>query len=302
MKNNSLGTSWVPARLVISVFAAGMVALFVWSIYALWERLERREGRPYSAEKLPPRPELDRVVESINKRLAATKISEYGVMVEGEPPAMRLTIATDHPNYFFDSTSYVIETGGDVRKIPTAGLCQLIDRIEQERNSPALDALDKINAEAELGPDGAKLKAAGPFRAVFEVLYALRGVTKIPKRQARILIKGYADDQKTDWGKNLAATPYHFDHIPVLFPMMTEKESLNPVNFRARPAVVTVPDPYKNEHLPDLRAAFFKQDFIEPFLRDCGGVDNIRVYILKGYEFRRHDPRERRVDVQIDLF
>jgi len=197
---------------------------------------------------------------------------------------------------------YTIETGGDMSQIPTAGICQIIDRIEREKDAHVLESLDRINFEAELGATGAAFKANGTLRAIFEMLFAIRAVTDVPKKKAQILLKGYADDQKLDWDETLIQKRYRFNRIPVLLPVEEERDSYNPVNFEAQPTFVSISDHYKNRDLPNLRAAFFKKDFIVPLLEQCGATGDVEVYILSGYALNKHDSRLRRVDVQVNLF
>lgn len=310
MKKNNAGGNWYLARLIISACIVFFIALIGISVYRLWASLSSPEERESPVDpvdndsigELPPPQELERAVAAINDRLSQSKILDEGVRIEGRRPSARLTIAADHPNYYFQAQDYTIETGGNVPEIPTAGLCKLINKIEQEKNSSILEALDQIDIEADLGSSGAALKTKGSLRKYFEVWYALQQFGKLPKRKAEILLKGYADGQQSQWTKGLKPGRYRFAQIPILFPIKSELGSYNPVIFSGTEKVITIPDQYTNEHLPDLRAAFFKKDFIDPFLDECWSVGAVDVYIVKGYEFKHYNPKERRVDVQVNLF
>lgn len=306
-KKVELRINWYVARLFIAAIIAAVIALIFFSAYRLWTSLNSPRERPVPdnpnhVEELPPPNELERAVKAINSRLSKSKILEEGVRVEGRSPSARFTIASDHPNYYFQPKDYTIETGGDVQKIPTSSLCNLINKVEQEKNLAVLEALDQIDIEAEIGSSGGALKSSGTLRKYFEIWYALQQFGDLPKRRAEILLKGYADGKQSEWTALQEPGRYHFPEIPVLFPIESELGSHNPVTFSGTSTVVTLPERYANKHLPDLRAAFFKKDFIDPFLHECWSIGSVDVYILKGYEFKDHDPKERRVDVQINLF
>ena len=306
MKKINFAGNWYLARLLISTCVVLVVVLIFFAIYRLWVNLHSTTEKVNSGEidtgNLPSPQELERAVSAINSRLSQNTISNEGVRIEGRKPSARYTITSDHPNYYFQTEGYTIKTGGKTSKIPTAGICQLVNKIEQESSLRVLEALDKIDVEAELGPTGASMKSSGPLGKFLEVGFALREFGNIPKRKAEIILKGYADGQESAWIRDLEPEPYHFTEIPVLFPVARERASYNPVTFSGNATILSIPSRYTNKHLPDLRAAFFKQDFIEPFLDDCWSVGEVTVHIIKGYEFEEHDTKERRVDVQVNLY
>ena len=301
---------WLPARIAIASAMVATLLLVLLFVLLLMRTCSKSGigGLPPVAsspreEQLPPQSEIDHIVERTNERLTISKIRQVGVLIEGEQPQVRYTIESDDPNFYFPATSYVIGAGS-VRAIPTAGICQVIEEMDKFSSLRISDALDKINFEGQVSPAGPTLKISGPLKAFLEQLFAVHSLTKIHKKRAVVFVRGYADGKAMDWKKDLDHAHYHFDKISVLFPILEQRNSLNPVTFLSTPEEISIPEKYGNQHLPDLRAAFFKQDFLEPFLKQCTASSGpITVNILKGYEFRdAHNEKERRVDVQVDLY
>jgi hypothetical protein len=293
---------WAPFRWIGAIVIVAVAAL---AGFLLFSQIQAREDSPRDSsgtgEQLPPPEELNYIVEETNKRLTTSKILAGEVGIEGTRPAARFSIETDHPNSYFESMEYTIETGG--ANNPAQIICNLIEKIDQGDKSPILEALDRINAEVGISPTGVAFKANGPLRAIVEVLFAIRAVTDVPKKKAQILIRGFADAERSKWEREQETQDYRFNRIMALYPVKEELQSYNQQNFESHRKPIAIPDKYNNSHLPDLRAEFFRRDFVLRMLKSCDMGDRVDVYILKGYAFKKkHDVKERRVDIQVNLF
>ena len=151
----------------------------------------------------------------------------------------------------------------------------------------------------EVGTGGVSFGGSATMRSTFETLYALWNLTKSPG-PTQVLLKGYADGETYTWHRKQLSN-YLFPSLPVLMPVPEQRLSFNPTVYQKPAQPLVLPEVYGNKELPDLRAAFFKKDFIGPVLEGCRSGRDIKVFTLKGVDIKGRDEFKRRVDVQIDF-
>jgi hypothetical protein len=288
----------LPALLAVLLFSGAAFAAAMFSLGKLLPEKPESELPLRPAVEAPPEV-YQEAVDSLNERLSTIHVVHKGLVIRGESPSFRLSLEPRHSNYFFEGEHYTIDTAGSIHDIPTSDICALIQAVENERQEKILEALDKFEGGGELGTSGASIHGSATFGSLFEAAYAIWDLTKLSGR-IQVLIKGYADGEASEWQRN-QREGYLFPALPVLMPVPEQRASLNPTVYRKPAERLVLPKIYGNEELPDLRAAFFKNDFVDPMLEGCRKGRSIEVFILKGVDVRGRDEYKRRVDVQLDF-
>lgn len=246
--------------------------------------------------------EMSEVMEQTNSRLTFTRVIPGVSWIDGESPRASYTITNNHgfsEVYLFDKYAYTIETGG--RDQAAREFCSLFQTLKSTQSrSPLIEAFRHVELTGSLDGKAFELGVKGKGDLIVEILYAIRSFLDLRSTRIDILVKGYADGTHGGWGRPFLPQ-YAYRRIDVLPPV--NPNSLNPMVYRRASRPLEIPNPYKNNHLPDLRAEFVKRDLIEPVLGQCPGTSTTLVKILKGYEFTKPDsPNLRRVEVQVNIF
>jgi hypothetical protein len=245
-----------------------------------------------------------RVERELQRELRYTRLARNGApILHGQPTISEYVLTLKEPPvgdpYFFELKQYVITTGGDISKIPTASICAVMDEMF-EQQTPLAEALKHARVELGLKAGPLGLTIGSSAEPVIELWYALRKFAEIQDSKVVIVVRGYADGQHSSWSDTLMGPPYDYQRIAVLPPVDTL--SLNPVRFFFRDSVLFLPDhKYTNTLLPDLRAEFVRRELIMPFLERCGEFDT-DVRVMKGFAYSDPDrPDQRKVQVYIYL-
>jgi hypothetical protein len=157
--------------------------------------------------------------------------------------------------------------------------------------------------EASVGPlsSGAEIDL-GTLRLAIQTLIALHLSTAIASNPIDILIKGFADGSAGEWTKPQESGINKGFRVIEVLPVAPGEDPDNPTKYAEIPEQRTVEDLYRNEDLPNLRAAYTKASLIEPYLRDCTDLKQARVRILDGYTFRKPNmPNERKVQIYVQF-
>ncbi len=284
-------------------------------------RLARLGGSSYGSKSLEP-PSVDRspptetviqkraaeLASAVEKKLTYTSLQEtdykeavFKHSAENKKLSAQyeITVTDAYVSdvYFFESERYTFETGGDLKN--KFRVCDEIDKVVNSE-SKILEAMKQIEINLGLTKGIAEIEINKLQVVLVEMLYTLRRFINLGT-DMEILIKGYADGEKSTWGPHDLEKGYDFRDIAV-YPAK-DPFSKNPFRY-IRDEANSFPlkrfPKYGNEDLPNLRAAFFKKDFIDPFLHDsCGGYKNIPVHILDGYEFKNDTGKKEKRKVQL---
>ena len=122
-----------------------------------------------------------------------------------------------------------------------------------------------------------------------------------------IYVKGYADGAQRDWSKPLKERYNGPDYRSFLVHPPVRPNSKNQFTFAKKEVEYAVPEKFKNEHLPNLRARFMQLDIIEHYVKNYLAqigipTKNISVGILKGYEFKEINDLDRKVEIFVNLY
>jgi hypothetical protein len=245
------------------------------------------------------------------------------INIQEQPQSVQLLVSENKPisqyvitskdlvdESFFEKYKYTIETGGDVTqiKIPQK-ICDHVNTIISQHDGVISDTrIREISKElkgeisAAIGPFSAK--TTGNSELIAELLIFMLKMKALESSRLQIFIKGYSDGviNEKNWPQRikLEESPYNFEKIDVLMPV--DPNSKNPIKYLTEETNFLVPQQYKNKHLPNLRAKFIKQDFIEPFSKFCGMKES-EIKILHGYNFREPNHKEKRkVQIYVSLF
>jgi hypothetical protein len=185
--------------------------------------------------------------------------------------------------YWFKITDYRLDWTGDRSAINLEQLALDIDRSYETRTSFS-KAAERLTGSATVGvsagPFGSgSVTMSGPLDALLEVLGLVRGVTKLNVERVEIAIKGYADGQQTqDWKRAVSQLPTQYRRFQVLGP--SEEKNDNWIFYHKPEIEREIVDPYSNDDLPDLRAQYIRNEFIEPFVQRVANKDRCHVYVL----------------------
>jgi hypothetical protein len=206
----------------------------------------------------------------------------------------------------FDEKRYVMNVLGDPQKVKDASnVCGSIEKV-LEANDEILKVLQdaQIRSQISLALWGIDVgvEFTPPKVVQVEIAAALRKVFGIRAKKVEVLIKGYADGQRGPWNEGLLAHPYHYDSVVVYPPL--EPERLNWFEFIKQETTLPIKENYTNEKLPDLRARFVKEEFVDRFLKHCGSNAETEVHILKGQADKTTaiHPEDRKVQIFVNIY
>jgi hypothetical protein len=287
-----------------------LATLWFWlSSHLGYSKTVRARDPGIKVEERRIRKAADQIATEIGPRLRNVTLSEYPLQFpdgKQEPVVTyALTLDKQIDVYHFESTEYVVELGGQGNLIASSRLCDAVEEIVQDPNE-FTTILKRLRVDSEASadvPGGVKLTIAGKnlLRTVLELALPPRAFSKIPGARAEIYVRGYADAQKTHWDRPLLDGEYHFSELEIC-PSFQSKSSLNPSEFSRATVKRKFGPHYYNADLPNLRAAFIRRDFIERYIRRCPGTIDPQVRILDGYEFKRHDPEQRKAQVFVCIY
>lgn len=213
-------------------------------------------------------------------------------------------------NYWFDSEIYTIETGGKLNNIldntQIDAACKAIDE-ENEKLRTRNSILDKIKinmgASWKVLDIGLEMTAQD-LAEMLGVIQKYQGLDY----QVEIFIKGYADNSVNPNWRNKMDRNYLFKDLKIC--KVTEDEKrLHPYNPKKYENIETSyvfssDQTYGDSDLPNLRAAFIRYEFVEPFLREYNPNNKItKVYILEGFHYKdANHPENRMVEVYFQVY
>jgi hypothetical protein len=258
---------------------------------------------------------VDTIIKSMQQEFKSINIQEQPsskqVLLDNKKPIKQylITSKTLVKQQFFDKYKYTIETGGDPTQIKTPeNICGRVDMIiSQHEKTISDERIRELSKElkgeisASIGPLSSKVSGNSEFIAEL-IIFILR-IKALESSRLQVLIKGYSDGvvNEENWPQTieLEKDGYSFNQIKVLMPI--DSKSKNPFRYSGTETVFSVPQKYKNQHLPNLRSQFIKQDFIEPFINSCGTKES-EIKILSGYSFKVPNQKEKRkVQVYVNL-
>ncbi len=188
-------------------------------------------------------------------------------------------------------------------------ICGTINQTRHElpRLEPKFLREVTVDFEASAEKSGVRIaaKVDGGEQLVREAFAAIRwlGDFVLSKRPAkfRVLIRGYAD---ADLGNNfqglLKAAPLDYRSVDALPPDTQDRTGL--LRYQQIQTRYVVGNPFTNENLPELRARFFREMVVEPFLRDCT-VAEVDSFLLKGkVSTQGSDPLLRKIDMYLYVY
>ena len=258
---------------------------------------------PYSEEQ------TQKALSDIRKRSTYIDVQPSHLIFTGNRIPQKqfmLTIDKEYADviYLFKEYEYIIETGGDPSKIPTAGLCDLISQIKRKED-PIAKIVRELKIKAGIsfpitGSGSGNVEFEKLETVLLEFLYGIQRISELESFEAQVFIRGYADGQIKDWVREQNTGIYRYERFPI-FPSL-EPDSPNPLKYSLIEVPIDIPLKYNNKHLPDLRAKFVKEALVEPFLQECEKPKRIEAHILKGYDFKERNPLNRKVQVFIALF
>jgi hypothetical protein len=281
------------------VAAIAFFSLFAASVYTYKGRFlggEVDRNGTYDSKE-----EIQRVADELNSKLTYVAVSTPDprsrlALVnsvgkpEGAAPKELLVVAIQDKYLgkvsVFDAKQYTMPHNlGDTEKIPeAANLCAAIDAA-LKANDPILKAIQdtKIRVPVSVslwGVAGAGVEISPPEAVQIEIAAVLRRVFQIKAKKIEVLIKGFADGQSGPWKAQLMAKPYDYNTVDVYMPLEPERQ--NWFQFIRKESTISIPKDYTNEYLPDLRARYVKEEFVDRFLTQCDHTAETEVHILKG--------------------
>jgi hypothetical protein len=305
------GMSGIGRKIIWAVVSSLLVGLGGCLIYALTS----------DRKKPAPEEEVKKTVETIQKRVSFIKIEPSHLRFkDGLPIKTQFMLTIDSKQqspqdavYLFPLYEYIIETGNDETKIPTAKLCELVDQV-YDRQEPILEIIRQIRVSGKISLPSwlgitVEAQADNLTTLLVEILYSIRKFYELRMTHPEIIIRGYADGKRSDWTRPLASGRFQFNRINV-FPYwdsdtntpILEPEYPDGLAYLKRETPIDIPSNYENRHLPDLRAMFVKKALVDPYLEDCKIPNKAESHIIKGYEFKKLDaPQERKVQIFILL-
>lgn len=182
--------------------------------------------------------------------------------------------------YGFEVTDYQLNVGGDHIKVNLDKLVSDIDHAYQAR-TPFAQIAHQLTASTSVGlPNGVgNISVNGPLDAIFEMLGVVHSVVRLPTERVEIGIKGYADGEVTgDWKPVVAHLPPQLVDFPVLQP--SDSRNQNWFFYKKGEVQRRIKDPYRNDDLPDLRAQYIRNEFVEPFVNRSANRDRCKIFVL----------------------
>jgi hypothetical protein len=291
-KNAQQRPKW---KLVIWILlGASALCAMAWGIYIVVDRRNNKNGGYASKE------EIEQVANDLNRKFKYLSIStpdprstvalvnENGKS-EGDKPRAQYVISIQDKYVgevsIFDAKQYVMNVLGDPQKVKDApNLCGTIDNT-LEANDEILKVLQDAQIRSQIslalwGIVDVGVEFTPPKIVQVEIAAALRKIFGIRAKKVEVLIKGYADGQSGPWKERLLSQPYHYDSVNVYMPL--EPERLNWFEFIRKESPLPIQEYYTNEELPNLRAQFVKEEFVDRFLKHCDSHAETEVHILKG--------------------
>lgn len=245
---------------------------------------------------------LKNIITSLNNRLSYIELLDVGThpyctSTNNYQIVLKDTLLREI--YKFEIEEYIIETGGNIREIPTSKICSVVEELMSSEQETVRELIERIEINSTLF--GIELNNLQYILA--EIYVALATLSQNSKIE--IFIKGYADGgASVNWAKKISEIPlYKYDTIKYLPVISTQVGSLNPTSYQRNATTYHIVDSlYYNKDLPFLRAEFVKNDFILPFIASCSASIQ-DIHILQGYEFRKSviDPNKRMAQIFVGL-
>jgi len=291
------GKAWTIPGVVLAILA-GVLFVFIWGYrryrpfpYDEVRRLPEEINRHVTYWRMEPSYLLFTPNAQISSMKMQAKFQAFGC---GDQPKaqfiLSLNDAYQGSSYLFEAYEYTLETGGDSTRLPIQDICQFINR-DYDEKSPLLEAIRRIPIDYSVlvGPGSIKVSLNA---LVIELAYAIMKTARTAGPCIEVLVKGYADGQMAFWERPLKAERYNYQNIS-FYPRL-DRYSENPFEYIRKIGTYQVPQNYRNQDLPNLRAMFVKEEMIDPFISQCGHLTAEQVHILEGYEFLHRDPTVRK--------
>jgi hypothetical protein len=270
--------------------------------------------------------EIEQVANELNKKFKYLSIStpdprstvalvNKNGKSEGDAPVAQYVISIQDKYVgevsVFDEKQYVMKNVlGDPQKVKDASnICGSIHKV-LEANDEILKVLQDAQIRSQIsltlwGIVDVGVEFTPPKVVQVEIAAALRRTFGLRAKKVEVLIKGYADGQLGPWKEKLRAHPYRYDSVTVYPPF--EPERLNWFEFIRQETTLPIQENYTNEELPDLRARFVKEDFVDRLLKHCGSSSETEVHILKGQADKTTGPEairpeDRKVQIFINIY
>lgn len=287
-----------------------------WGIYIASDRKKNENGGYASKEEIAQvANELNRKfkylsISTPDPRSTVALVNESG-KGEGDKPIAQYVISIQDKYVgevsIFDKKQYVMNVLGDPQKVKdAANICESIDKA-LEANDEILKALQDAQIKSQVslflwGVVDVSGELTPPKVVQVEIAAALRKIFGIRAKKVEVLIKGYADGQLGPWTEKLLADLYHYDSVNVYLPL--EPERLNWFEFIRQETNLPIKESYTNEELPNLRARFVKEEFVDRFLKHCGSNAETEVHILKGQSDKTPAirPQDRKVQIFVNIY
>lgn len=234
-------------------------------------------------------------VAQINQRLTYTEISPSSFLSisnqgihEQYEISLRKEFLTN--TYLFSKYQYIIEG------VEFSEVCAIVDSLRNNQREKIKHIIERIKISAAFSAFSF-FKIQSELQVIIaEIYYAIASLGK--GYPVDIYIKGFADGYKEDWKRPLNERKRYkyttIDYLPTL-----DIHSFNPIHYSDKAEKYTiVNDSFSNKDLPNLRAAFIKEDVIRPAIEQCS--NNIRnIHLLEGYEFSKDSINKMERKVQI---
>lgn len=262
--------------------------------------------------------EVEQSTNQLNKKLTYLSITKIGknslalVNADGttsDDPIAQYVVSIQNKYAgqvsIFNGQEYVM-AGSDPLKLDGIGdLCGTIDKTleQQDEILKALqDANIRVNLSRSLWGFDAGVEFGPPKAVLVELAAILRKMAGLKAKKVEILIRGYADGQRAPWTARLRQQPYHYSTVNVYLPVETNR--LNSFKYVRVETSLPIQENYTNGELPELRARFVKEEFIDKFLEDCKGNTEVEVHILKGYADNSNviHERDRKAEIFINIY
>lgn len=278
----------------------------------------------------PTDEEVQAIVDDVNNKttyitLVASQYSFEGM--EYPKKQFEISLRKEYAEYvyLFKLHEYWIEYGGDQSQIPTATLCEMIDKAYQDIANEDKKILEALVPEIDVTLTvpikkivEVKLSIGDIKKVIIEILFAIRQLSRLNSSHAQVVVKGYADGYKKEFRRPLNET-YKYREVEIYPPVDWNNQSDGcayrnpnpPPQYKNQSVTLSLPyseilkEPvYRNCDLPDLRAKFTKEVLVDPFLEGCSERRKIETRIIKGYEFSKDtkDDLQRKSQVFVLLY
>jgi hypothetical protein len=243
--------------------------------------------------------EVKHVIDQLNQKLTYLTITEIGknslALVNadgttGEDPVAQYVVSIQDKYVgqvsIFRAKEYVMAGSDPLKLDPNLrDLCGTIDKTLEQQDT-ILTTLQDSDIRANLslslwGFFNAGIEFGPPKAVLIELAAILRRIVGLKAKKVEILVRGYADGQRGPWTAHLLPGPYNYKIVNVYLPAETNR--LNSFKYIKAEVSLPIQEDYSNAELPELRARFVKEEFIDRFLEDCNGTTKVEVHILKGY-------------------